>query len=397
MTEQYFGFLFTSLALMLFVSYLLHFGLDRLRMPSLLAPLLVGFAFAFIQFLTPFTSMASGEAFYILSQLGIVFLLFLVGLQLNMKELRSLSAWIATLSILNLGLSSILGLLVLRSFGYPFLISALVATALATVAETTIAPILDELGIIRTRTASLILGPGVVDDVAEVMIASAASLMVGATQEVANPSFLALGLLAFIALALVFYRLILPLITRFDEEPTDPHLFLLMISTLLTFTIVSQTFRLGVLLGAIVAGLMFQRFLRSFNAEPRAFTTLRAIAYGFLGPVFFFGIGLNTNLSSLAGNFQLTLWLLAANFLGKFLAALIVGRMAKLNLKAIVAIGLGLSAKFSMGIIPVQIFYSAGVIDQQLFSAFVAVSTITTMIIPFSLAYIVNRWRRNLD
>jgi Ca2+-transporting ATPase len=208
---------------------------------------------------------------------------------------------------------------------------------------------------------------------------------------------LALGLLAFIALALVFYRLILPLIARFDEEPTDPHLFLLMVSTLLTFTIVSQTFRLGVLLGAIVAGLMFQRFLRSFNAEPRAFTTLRAIAYGFLGPVFFFGIGLNTNLSSLAGNFQLTLWLLAANFLGKFLAALIVGRMAKLNLKAIVAIGLGLSAKFSMGIIPVQIFYSAGVIDQQLFSAFVAVSTITTMIIPFSLAYIVNRWRRNLD
>jgi len=61
-----------------------------------------------------------------------------------------------------------------------------------------------------------------------------------------------------------------------------------------------------------------------------------------------------------------------------------------------IVIGLGLSTKFSMGIIPIQIFYSAKVIDQQLFSAFVAVSTITTMIIPFTLAYIINRWKQTM-
>jgi hypothetical protein len=49
-----------------------------------------------------------------------------------------------------------------------------------------------------------------------------------------------------------------------------------------------------------------------------------------------------------------------------------------------------------LGIIPVQIFYSAKLIDQRLFSAFIAVSTITTAIIPPLLSFIVNRWRESI-
>ena len=366
-------------------------------MPHLLAPLLVGFAFQLLPISSSLTTVVSGKAFYVLAQLGIVFLLFLVGLQLDTKQLRRLSLEIVALSILNLTFSSILGFYILVSFGYPPLISALVATALATVAEATIAPILDELGVIKSKVANLIVGPGIFDDVAEVVIASLASVIVGAGQATVNPSFLAFGFLAFVAFALVFHRLIIPLITRFDREPKETHSFLLAVSTALIFTAISQNFKFGVLLGAIVAGLTFQKFRNLSNIKPDAFTTLRAITYGFLGPVFFFGIGLSVNLSSFVDGFQLTLWLLAVNFFGKFLAAFIVGRMTKLNLKAITAIGLGLSAKFSMGIIPVQIFYSAKVIDQQLFSAFVAVSAITTMIIPFTLACVIHRWRQNIS
>jgi Kef-type K+ transport system membrane component KefB len=106
---------------------------------------------------------------------------------------------------------------------------------------------------------------------------------------------------------------------------------------------------------------------------------------------------MSVSLSSIAESFKLTTLLLATNFLGKFLAVFIVGKMAKLNSKEITVIGLGLSAKFSMGIIPVQIFFSAKVIDQQLFSAFVAVSAATTMVIPFTIAYIVDRWRESIS
>ncbi len=395
MIDDQFVLLLTLLALMLFASYLLHFGLDKLRMPHLLAPLLVGFIFQLLP-LSSLTNVASGEAFYVLAQLGIMFLLLIVGLQLNVKQLRSLSVEITMLAILNLAFSSILGFYVLVNFGYPPLISALVSTALATVAEATIAPILEELGVIKTKVANLIVGPGLLDDVAEVMIASFASIIVGVGYVTVSPAFSTLGFIAFVIFALIFHRIVIPLIHRFDREPKDVHLFLLIVSTGLIFTAISQNFKLGILLGAIVAGFASQRFQKSSNADFKAFIMLSAVTYGFLGPVFFFGIGSSINLSSFIDSFHLTLWLLAANFFGKFSAVLIVGKMAKLNLKAITAIGLGLSAKFSMGIIPVQIFYSANVIDQQLFSAFVAVSAITTMIVPFALAYIISRWRQHI-
>jgi len=368
-------------------------------MPHLLAPLLVGFILQLLPFSSALTNVVFGEAFYALAQLGIVFLLFLVGFQLNTKQLRSLSAEIALLSILNLAFSSILGFYVLLTFGYPPLISILVSTALATVAEATIAPILDELGIVGTRVANLIVGPGIFDDVAEAVIASLASVIVGAGQPTFNPVFLALGFLAFSAFALSFHRFVIPLISRFDREPKETHLFLLMISSALVLTTISQNFKLGILLGAIVAGLTLQKLqnLQNFcNNGAQAFTALRTVTYAFLGPVFFFGIGFSVNFSGFVDGFRLTLWLLGANFLGKFLAVFIVGKVAKLNLEAVAAVALGLSAKFSMGIIPVQIFYSAGVIDKPLFSSFVAVSAITTMIIPFALVYVADRWRQRI-
>lgn len=381
---------------LLLASFILSLGLERMRMPSLLAPLLIGVLFK-MQFSSPWLDeAASGEAFHTMAQLGIIFLLFLVGLRLELDTLKGLTYHIALLSALNLGFSTLLGLIVLGYYGYPLLLSAVVSTALATVAEATIAPVLDELGFIRTRVANLILGPGVVDDVAEVILASLASLMVGYGAAPVSPSSMALGLIGLILLALIFSRFVPPFISRLNGGLRDSGLFLMMSSTALLFTFVSQFFGLGLLLGPITAGLTFQVSLRSLGQEDRVLKPLAAMAYGLLGPLYFFEIGLGMSLSSLMGNIALSLLLLSANFFGKLLAALIVGRRAGLTYKAITVIGLGLSAKFSMGIIPVQILYSAGLIDQQLFTSFIAVSVATTMIIPFTLSYIITRWKSSI-
>lgn len=388
--------LMIALAGMFFTSYLLHFPLDRYRMPTLLAPLMVGFAFQLLPNAPIFTDLLETEGFNLLSLLGIVFLLVTVGAQLDLKAILGLGRHILLISVLNVGLSTLFGYLVLTWFGYPPLVSLVVSTALSTVAETTIAPILDELGVITSREASLILCPGVVDDVAEVLLASVASVIVGAGSSTVDPIYMILGFMLFLAVALALNRVILPRLAKYEGNPRDPHLLLLLLSSTLALVAITQSFRLGVLLGSIVAGLIFQRFLSSCGVEKRTLTILRALSYGFLGPVFFFGIGLSTKLGSIAASISLTALLLAANFAGKFLSALVAGRLMSMSLKSIIVVGLGLSAKFSMGIIPVQIFFSAGVIDEFVFSSFVAVSALTTLLIPFSLAYIINRWRGEL-
>lgn len=394
--ESFIVTLMIALAGMFFASYLLHFPLDRYRMPTLLAPLLVGFLFQLLPNAPVFTGLLDTEGFSLLSMLGIVFLLLTVGAQLDLKGILGLGRPILLISVLNMGFSTVFGYVVLTWFGYPPLVSLVVSTALATVAETTIAPILDELGVITSKEASLILCPGVVDDVAEVILASVASVVVGAGSATVDPVFMLVGFVFFLVVALALNRIILPRLAKFEGSPRDPHLLLLLLSSTLALVAITQSFRLGVLLGSIVAGLIFQRFLSGFGAEKRILTILRALSYGFLGPIFFFGIGLGTGLGSIAASISLTSLLLVANFAGKFLSAFIAGRLMGLSLKSIVVVGLGLSAKFSMGIIPVQIFFSAGVIDEFVFSSFIAVSAITTILVPFSLAYIINRWRGEL-
>jgi Kef-type K+ transport system membrane component KefB len=381
------------LVFMFGASYLLHFLLDRFHLPSLLAPLLVGLVFRLIpQFSWVGIYASSGELGF-LSSLGIMLLIFLVGVRVDVNEFKRQSLNMVSIAILNILFSTLIGMLVLLYYGYPLLISALISSALATVAEATIAPILDELDVIRSRSASLILGPGVLDDVLEIATASIASVMVG-SMGTFNPSMILLGIFVLLILAIIFHRLILPKLASLEVEARAYSLTMLMIVVALTFTLISEYFSLGILLGAVTAGIVFQKFISKSGGE--CVKLLRALAYGFLGPIFFFTIGLSITPESIVESAMLTLWLVLANFAGKFASTIIVGIYAKMNWKEIVVVGMGLSAKFSMGIIPAQILYSAGLIDEALFTSFVGVSTITTMTIPFTLSYIVKRWREDI-
>jgi Kef-type K+ transport system membrane component KefB len=385
--------LMVLLVFMFGASYLLHFLLDRFHLPSLLAPLLVGLLFR----LTPQFSWvgiyaSSGELGF-LSSLGIMLLIFLVGVRVDVNEFKRQSLNMVSIAILNILFSTLIGMLVLLYYGYPLLISALISSALATVAEATIAPILDELDVIRSRSANLILGPGILDDVLEIATASIASVMVG-SMGTFNPSMILLGIFVLLILAIIFHRLILPTLASLEVEARVYSLTMLMIVVALTFTLISEYFSLGILLGAVTAGIVFQKFISKSGGE--CVKLLRALAYGFLGPVFFFTLGLSITPESIVESAMLTLWLVLANFAGKFASTIIVGIYAKMNWKEIVVVGMGLSAKFSMGIIPAQILYSAGLIDEALFTSFVGVSAITTMTIPFTLSYIVKRWREDI-
>jgi len=109
------------LALMFFASYLLHIVFHRVRIPGLLAPFIVGLIFQGLLPLTHLSSFEYSQIIPVFSDLGIIFLLFLIGINLESQQLRSLSKSITALAVLNLGLSSLIGAILLTSLGYPHL------------------------------------------------------------------------------------------------------------------------------------------------------------------------------------------------------------------------------------------------------------------------------------
>ncbi|MEM2127277.1 MAG: cation:proton antiporter, partial [Candidatus Bathyarchaeia archaeon] len=90
MSEQYLSLL-ALISFLLLASFILNLGLERMRMPSLLAPLLIGILFQLFLSSSGLAGSAYGKTFHILSQLGIIFLLFVVGLRLELDTLKALT------------------------------------------------------------------------------------------------------------------------------------------------------------------------------------------------------------------------------------------------------------------------------------------------------------------
>jgi len=125
--------LMVLLVFMFGASYLLHFLLDRFHLPSLLAPLLVGLMFRFIPQTSCVGIYASSDELGVLSRLGIMLLIFLVGVRIDVDEFKRQSLNMISIAILNILFSTLIGMFVLLCYGYPVLISALISSALATV------------------------------------------------------------------------------------------------------------------------------------------------------------------------------------------------------------------------------------------------------------------------
>jgi Ca2+-transporting ATPase len=170
MNEQLLGQFLLLLALLFGLTYILAGFMERLKIPGILAALFVAMGAHY----TPIGGLLShgpfSEIFTVLAELGVLFLLFFIGLQIDMKEMRSQSGNILLATALNTIVPFILGVGVMRYLGYDWIVSFVVGLTRMPTAEAVIVPILDEFGLIKTKVGNYIVGAGVLDDVIEVFL-----------------------------------------------------------------------------------------------------------------------------------------------------------------------------------------------------------------------------------
>ena len=112
--------------------------------------------------------------------------------------------------------------------------------------------------------------------------------------------------------------------------------------------------------------------------------TTNSMAMGFLAPIFFAGIGLEFQFSSIQ-NYPLLFAIIAVSFLSKIIGGYVGGRFARLNHNVSLALGFGLNARGIMELVIANIAYKAGIINTEIFSMLVIMGLITTLATPFLL------------
>jgi len=384
-----------SLSLIFGVTYILGYFLSQLKIPTILAALFIG---VFLSY-TPFLSFVHSDTnfqntFEFLSNLGVLFLLFYIGLQIDLSEMRKSSSDIIWLTILNTIFPFILGTAAMLLYGYGWAIALVIGMTRMPTAEAVIVPILDEFKMIKTKIGTFIIGAGVLDDIIEVLLVGIVSIWVSTktVQDHEGITALALGIIIFILIAWIFYIWMHKIMQYY--KPKD-------LSTLMIFSLVilfgfggfAEYVELGMVVGAIAAGVIMRPMYESNEQQGAQLTKMtQTLSYGFFGILFFFWIGFNADIQGFLKEPLLAIVLYLVGTFGKLFGVLLMVPMKKITLKEAIIVGVGLDARLTTEIIVAQLLFSASIINIKLFTALVAASSFTAITVPLLFSLLLRLW-----
>ena len=204
------------------------------------------------------TKSINGEIFTILADLGVLFLLFFIGLQIDIKEMKSQSGNIILATVLNTIVPFILGFGAMFWLGYGYIIAFVIGLTCMPTAEAVIVPILDEFNLIKTKIGNYIIVAGVLDDIIEVFLVAFASVLISIKtgQNVSNSkeiSDIIIHITIFIIATWFTYRFILKKVFKWTDNKVS-NLIVLTIIVLFIFGGFAEYSDLGLVVGAIIAG-----------------------------------------------------------------------------------------------------------------------------------------------
>ena len=378
---------------------------ERLKQPALVGELIAGIALGmlFTAYSDTFPVLAhlpDNEVFIGITDLAILFLMLLAGLEMQPRELAKVSGRALVVAVGGMVLPLAMGF----SLGWYFLPESDLKLAqslfLAMVMSITAVPVsvkvLMDLGKLDTNVGKTIISAAVFDDIISLFLLAllTAVIRTGSLPDATSLLLLAGKALLFFVIAGGIGYYLFPWIgnklKRFRAQEFE---FSALLIATLTYAMLAEALGMHFLLGAFLAGLFFVRQTidtKVYNSIRRSLTTF---TLGFFAPVFFASIGMHLNMTAAVEIPLFVLLLIVIAFAGKVigsgLPALVLGFSGRESL----AVGIGMSARGAVELIIADVALRAGLfarpetspIIDYLFSAVVIMALVTTLATPLAL------------
>lgn len=323
----------------------------------------------------------------VFSRYGVIFLLFLVGLETSLTELRSVGSSSTRVALIGVIMPFVLGFAMARLL-MPELSLNVDLFVAATLGATSIgisARVLQDLGKLQAPESRVILGAAVIDDVLGlIMLAVVSGIIVSGGFELANMVkvilLATLFLVSAFALGPWFLHQTIRLIKRLDVVEAKMFISFLFVMTLAWF---ANLVGLATIVGAFAAGvILHDAYFEHWGSVKEHRVSIRDLIAPLeviLVPIFFVLMGVQVKLESFLDSHVLIMagGLIVAAILGKLISGL--GADKGLNR---LAIGIGMMPRGEVGLIFASIGKSLDVISDALFSALVLMVITTTLVTP---------------
>lgn len=369
----------SGLLLQLFIVYLAALiGAEvaqRLRVPAVVGEIAAGV----IVGVGGFGWVRMTEPLEALSELGAVLLLFSVGLETRLGDLRRVGRVASLVGVMGVVLPFVLGALWAQAQGFPtpkvmFIAAAFVATSAGITAR-----VLHEMGVLDRKESRVILGAAVIDDIlAMLLLGVVTAIQGGGKADVRALAVVAVQAVAFVALISWVGTRVMRRSSRALDAPLSPHSPLsITLAICLGLAAAAAHLGLAAIIGAFLAG-MIAAETEHRKALERQVQTLMV----FLVPFFFVATGAQVHTAELA-NWN-ALWTLlvvtALAIVGKLagcgLGALSMGR------KSALIVGVGMVPRGEVGIIVASLGASAGVFPDRTYAIIIGMALLTSVLAP---------------
>jgi len=390
-----------QIILLLLCGRLLGEGMQRIGQPAIMGQLLAGVVLgpSVLGVLWPaaertlFPAIPEQKAMIdAVSQLGILMLLLLTGMETDLALVRRTGKAALSVSLAGIAVPFLCGIALGEALPDSMLphpdqrlvTTLFIGTALAIASVKIVALTIRELDFLRRTIGQLIVTAAIVDDtIGWILLSIILGLAGHGRIDLASIGQSVLGTLLFLAVSFTIGRRVVALLIRWanDNLVSDLPVITTILIIMGVMALITNAIGVHTVLGAFVAGILVgQSPILTRHIDEQ----LRGLIVGLFMPVFFGMAGLQANLAVLGDPmiFGMSVLLILIASLGKFSGAFLGGTIGGLNWRECLALGWGMNARGSTEVVVATIGLSMGALSETLFTMILVMAVATTMVMP---------------
>jgi Kef-type K+ transport system membrane component KefB len=417
--------IFLWIAGLLLLARLSHL-IERIGQPAVMGELVIGIILGNLSLfgINTFEQIKSDTIIQFLSEIGIVILLFQIGLRSNIHQLRSVGGRALLVALLGTAIPFLLGLIVIGPFFFPDLSiigHLFIGAALATTSAGITERVLKDLNVGERKESRIILAAAVLSDVFSLILLGAATRLASTgTFSVSTITVISLKACVFLFGAIILGYILAPSVVRlFSKVHASAGMkFTFAVSAGLLMAFVAEQFELAPIIGAFAAGLIldpvdFQYFndpdvvkntkealknssskskknvlaILDTHAHKHVEEIIDSLGY-FLVPFFFIYTGMQVEIKTLFDAPILGIGLVVSivAIIGKYISGFVAGKGVNKPL-----IGIGMAPRGEIGLIFASIGAGLGALTPEAFTVIIIMVNVTTIATPYIMAKIINK------
>lgn len=359
---------------------------SKVSMPPVLGQILVGILIGPTVF-----DLVDGEVPLIrdISQIGVVFLMFLAGLETDLKELKASGKGASIIAmggvLLPLGLGTFVPLLFFKNFlpdgdaHHQLMFALYIGTILTATSVSISVSVLRDMKQLGSKQGISILGAAIIDDVIGIILLAVVSGMVNPSGDT-DIKQLMIKIVSFFVIAVVGGIIISKGITRFAQGSVwRDRIVTFAIILCFVFAYLAEMFSVAAITGAYFAGVA----LATTPYRHRVVSKIQSFAYALFTPIFFVSIGLSAVITSDIVNYiGYAIVIVVIAIFGKIVGCGVGARLSGFSGRQSMQVGVGMIARAEVALIVANQGLSSKIITNKTFTSIVLLVIISTIITP---------------